>query len=221
MLTVGSRISTFKSQVCSALYRPTFRRIVCVAIMLAAGCMLLSLNLATRKAESQSVATVDEGRRGKAPFDLQDARQMSVTFHGAAGATQSLQSGQAAPRALASEDLDGNGTPDLVTGFADGRTGIITIQHGNPDAFAPADESVFERLVQGYNPESFLPDAEAYPVPAPPDFLAIGNFDHQSGKDILFASKGGGLYLMAGDGRGQFGLPVQIDLPGMVSALAT
>src|SRR6185503_11739696 len=100
MLTVGSRISTFTSQINSTL-RPTFRRIVCVAITLAAGCSLLSLNLGTPKVESRSVVAVDAADRGKTPFNLQNARQMPVTFRGDDGATQALQSGQADPRSLA------------------------------------------------------------------------------------------------------------------------
>ena len=34
--------------------------------------------------------------------------------------------------------------------------GIITVQRGNPDAFAPADDSVFVRMQQGYNPDVFV-----------------------------------------------------------------
>src|SRR6185369_13027349 len=41
-----------------------------------------------------------------------------------------------------------------------------------------------------------------------------------SEKDVLFAAKGGALYLMAGDGSGRLGSPQQIDLPGPVTALA-
>jgi predicted outer membrane repeat protein len=157
---------------------------------------------------------------GKPFFNFQDQRQMSVSFRGADSATRALQSAQAEPRALASADLDGNGTPDVIAGYASGETGIVTIQRGNPDAFAPADDSVFQRLVQGYNPDSLLPQAEVYPVPVPADLLIIGNFAHRSGKDILFAAKGGALYLMPGDARGGYGVPEQITLPGSVTALA-
>jgi predicted outer membrane repeat protein len=74
--------------------------------------------------------------------------------------------------------------------------------------------------VKGYNPDSLLPQAEVYPVPVPADFLIIGNFAHRSGKDILFAAKGGALYLMPGDASGGYGVPEQITLPGSVTALA-
>ena len=70
-------------------------------------------------------------------------------------------------KALASADLDGNGTPDLVAGYSYGGTGIITIHRGNRDAYAPADDSVSFGFQQGYNPASFVPEAEVYPSPFP------------------------------------------------------
>src|SRR6185295_823370 len=94
------------------------------------------------------------------------------------------------------------------------------LYRGNPDAFAPTDDSVFARMQQGYNPDSFLPDATVYPIPVSPDYLVTGNFTHDSEKDVLFAAKGGALYLMAGDGSGRLGAPQEIALPGPVTALA-
>src|SRR6185295_15685534 len=94
------------------------------------------------------------------------------------------------------------------------------LYRGNPDAFAPTDDSVFVRMQQGYNPDSFLPDAAVYPLPVSPDYLVTGNFTHDSEKDVLFAARSGALYLMAGDGSGRLGDPQQIDLPGPVTALA-
>src|SRR4029079_16089665 len=105
-------------------------------------------------------------------------------------------------------------------GFALNGAGMITLQRGNPDAFAPADDSVFARMQQGYNPDSLLPGADVYAVPVSPDFLVTGNFTHDSEKDVLFAAKGGALYLMKGDGSARLGDPQQIELPGPVTALA-
>ena len=95
----------------------------------------------------------------------------------------------------------------MVAGYAFNGAGMITLQRGNPDAFAPADDSVFARMQQGYNPASLLPEADVYAVPVSPDFLVTGNFTHDSEKDVLFAAKGGALYLMAGDGSGRLGGP--------------
>jgi hypothetical protein len=163
--------------------------------------------------------TVHAAGRGRPFLNLQDGREMSVNYRGEQSAVAALQNGVAQARALASADFDRNGTPDVVAGFAFNGAGMITLQRGNPDAFAPADDSVFGRMQQGYNPDSLLPGADVYAVPSSPDFLVTGNFTHDSEKDVLFAAKGGALYLMAGDGSGRLGAPQQIDLPGPVTAL--
>jgi|GEM_PF-2237934 len=163
--------------------------------------------------------TLHAAGRGRPFLNLQDGREMSVNYRGEQGAVAALQNGAAQARALASADFDRNGTPDVVAGFAFNGAGMITFQRGNPEAFAPADDSVFVRMQQGYNPDSLLPGADVYAVPVSPDFLVTGNFTHDSEKDVLFAAKGGALYLMAGDGSGRLNAPQQIDLPGPVTAL--
>src|ERR1041384_1966231 len=167
MQTVISRPERVKSHVFSALSRPAFRRVTCVVLTLISGFVLLSGNLVTRKAESRNVVTVRAAGRGKPFFNFQDGRQLPVNFRGESNTAKALQSGKGTPRALTSADLDGNGTPDLVVGYMNGGTGTITVQRGNPDAFAPTDESVFARIQQGYDPQSLLPEADVYPVQSP------------------------------------------------------
>src|ERR1051325_4706917 len=172
----------------------------------------------TRRAKD--TVTVQAAGRGKPFLNFQDGHEMSVTYRGDQAAVAALQSGGAQPRALASADFDHNGTPDVVAGYGFNGGGIITLQRGNPDAFAPADDSVFVRMQQGYNPESLLPGADVYSVPVSPDFLVTGTFTKDGKKDVVFAAKGGGLYLMKGKRDGRFGDPEQINLPGPVTALA-
>src|SRR5690349_4743472 len=164
--------------------------------------------------------TVHAAGRGKPFLNFKDGRSMKVVYRGESALTSALQSGAAQARTLASADFDRNGTPDVVAGFAFNGAGMITLQRGNPDAFAPADDSVFVRMQQGYNPDSLLPGADVYAVPVSPDFMVTGNFTRDSEKDVLFAAKGGALYLMAGDGSGRLGAPQEIPLPGVVTALA-
>ncbi|HEX5602027.1 MAG TPA: hypothetical protein VFX63_05725, partial [Pyrinomonadaceae bacterium] len=171
----------------------------------------------TKRAKEQ--VTVHAANRGRSFFNFQDGHELTVTYRGDQAAIAALQSGAQA-RALASADFARNGIPAVVAGYSFNGEGIITVQHGNPDAFAPKDDSVFVRMQQGYNPPSLLPSADVYKVSAPADFVATGNFSSGFHKDIVFAAKGGGLYLMKGDGSGKFGEPEQINLPGPVTALA-
>ncbi len=204
------------------------KRTLLAALLVAASCAICISPAIHRHAQpfvliqpasAAAPVTVQAAGRGKPFFNFADGRQMAHVFRVQNDASRALQSGRATPRALASADLDGNGTPDLVVGYDIGGTGIIAIQRGNPDAFAPTDDSVFVRLQQGYNPASLLPDTEVYQVPVPADFVAVGNFNRGSAKDILIGAKGGALYLMAGNGNG-FGIPELITLPGPVTALA-
>jgi predicted outer membrane repeat protein len=158
--------------------------------------------------------------RGKPYLNFQDGRSMQVVYRGDRWLASALQNGAAQARSLASADFDRNGTPDVVAGYGFSGAGMITLQRGNPDAFAPTDDSVFVRMQQGYNPDSLLPGADVYPVPVSADFLVTGNFTNDSEKDVVFAVRGGGLYLMEGNGAGRLGEAQQIDLPGQVTALA-
>src|SRR5678815_1380146 len=125
----------------------------------------------TKRAKEQ--VTVHAANRGRSFFNLQDGHEMTVTYRGDQAAVAALQSGAAQARALASADFDLNGTQDVVASFSFNGEGIITVQHGNPDAFAPKDDSVFVRMQQGYNPASLLPEAEVYKLPATPDLSLI------------------------------------------------
>src|SRR5262249_59001115 len=123
-------------------------------------------------------------------------------YRGDRACVEALGSGAAQPRALASADFDRNGTPDVVASYAFGATGILTLQRGSPDAFAPSDESVYPRLQQGYDPPSLLPVVEVYELPVAGDFLVTGNFDRDGQTDVMVAAADGELFLLPGDGRG-------------------
>src|SRR3954471_15592636 len=79
--------------------------------------------------------TQNGDRSRQALFQFGSVQPTSASFHGNERAIEALRSGQAEPRVLASGDLDGNATPDVVAGYAYRGTGIVTLQRGNPDAF--------------------------------------------------------------------------------------
>src|SRR5204862_7406437 len=121
--------------------------------------------------KSKGEVTVLAAGRGKSWLNLKDGSQMPVAYRGNSALTNALQNKAATSRALAAADLDGDAAPDRVVGYANGGTGIVTVQRGNPEGYAPKDDSVFQRMQQGYNPASLLPTADSYPVTSPVDFL--------------------------------------------------
>ena len=158
---------------------------IAFALALVSGAIFLGgAGLGAQKAKTAAAPASNPKRY----LNPQPARLMQVAFTGDQKARDALLSGQANARALASADLDGNGTPDLVAGYADGNGGgIVTVQRGNPDAFAPRDDSVFLRMQPGYNPDSLVSTVETYLVPAPADFVQVGDFDRDNRKDVLVA----------------------------------
>jgi HYR domain/Domain of unknown function DUF11/Calx-beta domain len=184
---------------------------------------LCAITLATLGASMLSVASSssDSNPLRRSPFNVGHPTKLGVAFRGEASVVQALESGSARARALASTDLDSDGAPDLVAGYEWNGIGIVTVQRGNPDAFAPTDRTVFEMIQSGYNPDSLQPFAEAYVSPEPVDFLQVGDFNGGAQKDVLLAARGGRLYLLAGDGKGGLDEPEQIALPGAVTAMAT
>jgi hypothetical protein len=179
----------------------------------------LALYVRVDSKDSKPEVTVQAAGRGKQYFNFTDGRAMRVGYRGDQNLTAALQAGQAQPRSLGSIVLAADAVPDLIAGYAYGGMGIVTVQHGNPDAFAPRDESVYQRMQQGYNPDALLPVADTYLVPESPDFLQVGDFNHDNRKDVLIAARGGNLFLLGGDGHGGLNAAVQISLPGRVTAL--
>src|SRR5258705_13387993 len=193
-------------------------------IKLAAVCLLTSsvtfaLCVRVDSKASKTAVTVKAAGLGKPYFNFADGRQLRVDYRGEQNLAEALRAGQAQPRSLASIVLADDAVPDLIAGYSYGGMGIVTVQHGNPDAFAPRDDSVYARMQQGYNPDSLLPAVDTYLVPESPDYLQVGDFNHDNRKDVLFAARGGGLFLLAGDGLGGLKESQKISLPGSVTAM--
>jgi len=132
----------------------------------------------------------------------------------ALAATSSLGS-QAQPLALASGDFDEDGVPDLVSGFAAGKAGVITVHRGNVKALWP-----YGAALRNGPPPAFLSPARSFNLPEAPDFIATGDFDADGHWDIVTAKRGSdALYLLRGDGRGGFAVARRFPLSGVVTAM--
>jgi hypothetical protein len=160
---------------------------------------------------------------------LQDGRELSSGYAGPATLDDASQAASlkapsplngAQPLALASGDFNADGFPDLVTGYASPSGGIVTLHRGNPKAFAPDDPDVLQNTAGGRFPDPFLKQASVFELPEVPDFLGAGDFDRDGKFDVMTAARGGNtLYLLSGEGRGQFSAPQRIALPGAVTAM--
>ena len=127
---------------------------------------------------------------------------------------------------LFSADINRDGFPDLVTGYAGANGGLAVIRYGDPEAFGPTKTETIEGIKNGNFPASFLPDATALNLPGTPDFLAVGDFDRDGKLDILTAARGSSeIYLLSEDknstNKQPFGLRRTISLPGQITTLAT
>ena len=157
---------------------------------------------------------------GKPLVNLKNPQTLKVTYTGSADATAALQNGSAIPTAMAAADFNADGAMDVVAGYSTKNGGVVVLMSGNPDAYAPADLTLYGKAAKGNVPATFLPQAAAFAVPGSPDLLATGDFNRDGSKDVLVGSRGGALYLLAGDGHGNLLAPQAVTLPGQVTALA-
>lgn len=126
----------------------------------------------------------------------------------------------AKPLSLASTDLNSDGYPDLVAGYATSRGGLIAVHFANPEAFAPSTPESLAGAARGDFQPSFGGAALTIPVAAAPDLLAAGDFNEDGHADVIFAPKGGDrLYILAGDGHGAFASPLAVAMSGVITAM--
>ncbi len=155
---------------------------------------------------------------GAAAAVTRPAGGRAAVLAGDAGATITPPTPAAAqqPISLAAGDVNEDGFPDLLIGY----NGYISIQPGNVDAFAPQSDASFQAIGKGLFPTPFLAQGIKLPTPVNPDFIATGHFTASGHTDLAVAARGGNaLFVFPGDGKGNFGAPQQLTLPGGVTAM--
>jgi FG-GAP-like repeat/FG-GAP repeat len=161
---------------------------------------------ACASANLSGVVAVRAPERNSTPFpSLCDGHPLSTLS----------SAGPGQPVALASADFDGDGVPDLVSGFSTGKAGKITVHRGNVNALWP-----YGAALRNGPPPAFLPNPRSFTLPESPDFLVTGDFDADGYWDVVTAQRGSNsLYFLKGDGRGGFLAAQRVQLPGNVTAM--
>ena len=94
------------------------------------------------------------------------------------------------PLSLTSGDLNTDGYPDLVAGYAAGTGGIVVAHLANPEAFSPLSPAALQGVANGNFPAPFQTQAIVLSVATAPEFLAVGDFCRDSRPSILNGTRG-------------------------------
>ncbi len=129
----------------------------------------------------------------------------------------------ARPRSLASADLDEDGVPDLIVGYATRAGGAIAVLRGSPDPIYPyAPEAQQRRRAGADTATPFRAGARVFALAQAADHLGAGDFDADGHLDVVAAASGASrLSWLGGDGRGALSDARPIALPGALTALVT
>ncbi|MEP6848650.1 MAG: CSLREA domain-containing protein [Acidobacteriota bacterium] len=135
-------------------------------------------------------------------------------------AAEGINFSTARPLALVSDDLNNDGLPDLICGYASDKGGFLLVYYGSSRAYAPKEpQDIADQIAQRF-PEPF-DGVDLIALDYAPDFIVTGDFDRDGKIDILTAPLGGyTLDLAVGSGEG-FRSAKAIDLPGQVTAFVS
>jgi hypothetical protein len=124
---------------------------------------------------------------------------------------------------IVSGDFDEDGVPDLVVGFALSGSFALSFYQGNADSLYPdAPEARQRRSLNRSSISAALSPAKSVGLVSAPDFLVAADFDGDGHLDLATAARGGdALYLLTGNGHGDFVLAKRIELAGRVTAIGS
>jgi CSLREA domain-containing protein len=184
-----------------------------------------NLYLASRADSREDAITMRAGGQNNYRIHFRNGRDLRAQYTGA-GLTSgenllALEQGQVRALSLASDDVNLDGFPDLICGYASVGGGLVTLHLGNPEAFGPTRPETIQSIIQGEYPDPFLTEAAVLWTPEAPEFVAAGDFDRDGHLDIITGARGSGaLYLLAGDGNQGFHEPRAVPLPGLLTTMA-
>jgi len=174
------------------------------------------------RARLSDAVSIQAAHLGNPRITLSGGREVIAPYSGPSELAELLERNQARSLSLCSADLDEDGVPDLISGYAGPNCGILTLLRGNIDSVYPNAPEAYHRRAEGTSSDApFLSPAFVFGVPEPADFTGAGDFDGDGPWDVVTAARGSNkLYLMSGDGNGGLRETKRIDLPGGVTAMA-
>jgi len=149
--------------------------------------------------DSRAAVTV-QARSGKSYFNFRDGQEMRVDYRGEQNLTEALQA--VSSSAITGLDvLAGNAVPRFDRRLCYNGEGLVTVQHGNPTPLRRRRLGICAHAAR-LQSRLAVAVADTYLVPESPDFLQVGDFNHDNRKDVLVAARGGDLFLLAGEDKG-------------------
>lgn len=187
-----------------------------LALLAILGCLatLTAIRLVSHRGEISVVSASGEAWN----IPVSDARQVPIRFRGKSRLTSRLAAADAGPRALATADLDVDGYPDAVSGYATSGGYAISFQKGNRDAHNPTG-AAFETFRSGGFIPPFLSEATVTDSPISPDFLGTGLVEGIDDINVVAASRDGGIAVFRVQ-NGQLELMEELHISGEITALA-
>lgn len=166
------------------------------------------LNPANEKVPETSIS-IHAKERGFPRVNFKDGTDLKIT-------SSEDQKGAAA-RLLTSADFDSDGTADVILADA---AGGVKLYRGNAESIFPNYAETQTKQEGLENGEAFYQARNTASLSFAPDFLVAGDFNTDGFSDVLAAARGASsLYLLSGDGSGNFFGPREINIDGGITSL--
>jgi CSLREA domain-containing protein len=120
-------------------------------------------------------------------------------------------------RVAITADFDADGVNDLLVAH----NNHLVLHRGDINAFAPQTEAAWEAIRDGRFVSPFERKTRSTSVPVAADFVFSGDFNRDAQLDAAFAARGdNSLYVLEGDGRGNFPNLRRIETDGAITSVA-